>query len=247
MANLKTSISFGLVNIPIVINPVIKNNDTAFNQLHKKCKHRIKYLKYCPVCKVQVKQKDIVRGYEYQKDDYVILTDEEFERLKTEDEKTIEIIAFVKLSEIDPIYFEKSYVINIEKKMKAYTLFKEALKKSKKVALAKTIIGTKFYYVILRLGEERIIMTTLYFDEEIHLGNLEEPSKITEKELDLALKLIDGLSAEFEPQKYIDEYQTKVKKALNEKIKGTEIKPVKSKKKKTITNLMEALEASLKA
>ena len=197
MANLKTSISFGLVNIPVVINPVIKNNDTSFNQLHKKCEHRIKYVKYCPVCKVEVKQKDIIRGYEYEKDEYITITDEEFSNLQVDEERTIEVIAFVKLSEIDPIYFEKSYVLNIDKKMKAYTLFKEALVKSKKVALAKTVIGSKFYYVILRLGENRIIMTTLYFEEEIRLGEVEEASKITDKELNMALKLIDNLSAKF--------------------------------------------------
>lgn len=247
MANLKTSISFGLVNIPVVINPVIKNNDTSFNQLHKKCEHRIKYVKYCPICKIEVKQNDIIRGYEYDKDEYITLTDEEFSNLQVDEEKTIEVVAFVKLNEIDPIYFEKSYVLNIDKKMKAYTLFKEALEKSKKVALAKTVIGTKFYYVILRLGENRIIMTTLYFEEEIRLGEVEEASKITDKELNMALKLIDNLSSKFEPENYIDEYQTKITKAIDKKIKGKEIKPIKGKKKKTINNLLEALEASLKA
>lgn len=247
MANLKTSISFGLVNIPVIINPVIKNNDASFNQLHKKCEHRIKYVKYCPVCKTEVKAKDIIRGYEYEDNEYITISDEEFKNLQVEEEKTIEVIAFVNLKEIDPIYFEKSYVLNIPKKMKAYTLFKEALERSKKVALAKTVIGSKFYYVILRLGIDRIIMTTLYFLEEIRLGEKEESSKVTEKEMDMALKLIDNLSAKFEPEKYIDEYQEKIAKAIDAKVKGKEIKPVKGKKKKTINNLLEALEASLKA
>lgn len=247
MANLKTSISFGLVNIPVVINPVIKNNDASFNQLHKKCEQRIKYVKYCPVCKTKVKQKDIIRGYEYEDNEYITISDEEFKNLQIDAEKTIEVIAFVNLKEIDPIYFEKSYVLNVPKKMKAYTLFKEALEKSKKVALAKTVIGSKFYYVILRLGEDRIIMTTLYFLEEIRLGEKEESSKVTDKELDMALKLIDNLSAKFEPEKYVDEYQDKIAKAIDAKVKGKEIKPVKGKKKKTIGNLLEALEASLKA
>lgn len=246
MANLKTSISFGLVNIPVIINPVIKNNDTSFNQLHKKCENRIKYVKYCPHCKVEVKQKDIIRGYEYEKDEYITITNEEFQNLQTDDEKTMEVIAFVKLNEIDPVYFEKSYVLNIPKKMKAYSLFKEALEKSKKVALVKTVIGSKFYYAILRLGENHLIMTTLYFQEEINLGLVEEKSKITEKELNMALKLIDSLTAKFEPEKYIDEYQEKISDAIDKKIKGKEIKPIKGKKKKTINNLLEALEASLK-
>ena len=113
----KTSISFGLVNIPVEMNPVIKNNDINFNQLHKKCLSRIKYVKYCPHCKKDVKQNDIIRGYEFKKDDYVTLTNEEFNKLKAEDEKTIEIIGFVNLNEIDPIYFEKSYVLKTNSKI----------------------------------------------------------------------------------------------------------------------------------
>ena len=146
----KTSISFGLVNIPVAINPIIKNNDISFNQLHKKCNSRIKYVKYCPHCKKEVKQADIIRGYEYQSDKYITLTDEEFDRLKSEDEKTIEVVGFINLNEVDPVYYEKSYVVTVNNKNKAYSLFKEALLKTKKVALAKTVIGTKFYYVILR-------------------------------------------------------------------------------------------------
>ena len=148
----KTSISFGLVNIPVQINPIIKNNDISFNQLHKKCGSRIKYVKYCPHCKKEVKQTDIVKGYEYEDNEYITLTNEEFDNLKSEDEKTIEVVGFVDLKEIDPVYFEKSYVVETNSKSKAYTLFKDALLKTKKVALAKTVIGTKFYYVVLRLS-----------------------------------------------------------------------------------------------
>ena len=93
----KTSISFGLVNIPVEMNPIIKNNDVAFNQLHKKCLSRIRYVKYCPHCKKEVKQSDIIRGYEYKEDQYITFSDEEFDKLKSEDEKIIEIIGFVSL------------------------------------------------------------------------------------------------------------------------------------------------------
>ncbi len=246
MANIKTTISFGLVNIPVLLNPIIKNNDTAFNQLHKKCGHRIKYIKYCPVCKKEVKPNEIIKGYEYIDNEYVTLTEEELDKLKVENDKTIEIIAFVKLKEIDPIYFEKSYVLNIDKPEKAYTLFKNALKKTGKVALAKTVINSKFYYVILRFGENQIIMTTLYFQEEIKLEEPLKDVKTTTKEMDLAIKLIDQLSGKFEPDKYVDEYQTRIKEAIDKKVAGKEIKSVKTKKPKNIANLLEALEKSLK-
>ncbi len=242
----KTSISFGLVNIPVVINPIIKNNDISFNQLHKKCLSRIKYVKYCRHCKKEVKQTDIIRGYEYQKDKYITISDEEFNNLKSEDEKTIEIVGFIDLKEIDPIYFEKSYIISIATKSKAFSLFKEALLKTKKVALAKTVIGTKFYYVILRLNNDNLIMSTLYFEEEVIIPDAVAESKYTKKELDLAVELINSLNMKFKPEELIDEYQTKIKDAIDAKIEGKKIKVPKKKSEKSIKDLMTALEMSLK-
>ena len=242
----KTSISFGLVNIPVEINPIIKNNDIAFNQLHKKCLSRIRYVKYCPHCKKEVKQTDIIRGYEYKNDQYVTLTNEEFNNLKSEDEKIIEIIGFVNLSEIDPIYFEKSYIIRTSTKSKAFSLFKEALLKTKKVALAKTVIGTKFYYVTIRLMDNSLIMNTLYFDEEVVIPDEVADAKFTKKELDLAVQLINSLKVKFKPEEYVDEYQEKIKEVLKQKEDGKAVKKPKAKNTKNIKDLMTALELSLK-
>lgn len=242
----KTSISFGLVNIPVVINPIIKNNDVSFNQLHKKCLSRIKYVKYCSHCKKEVKQSEIIRGYEYEKDKYITLSDEEFNNLKSEDEKTIEIVGFINLKEIDPVYYEKSYVVSVNNKSKAYSLFKDALEKTKKVALAKTVIGTKFYYVILRLSEGIMVMNTLYFEEEVVMPEAVVEAKYTKKELDLAVELINSLDMKFVPAELVDEYQTKIKKAIDLKIDGKEIKKTKKKNEKSIKDLMTALEMSLK-
>lgn len=242
----KTSISFGLVNIPVEMNPVIKNNDINFNQLHKKCLSRIKYVKYCPHCKKDVKQNDIIRGYEFKKDDYVTLTNEEFNKLKAEDEKTIEIIGFVNLNEIDPIYFEKSYVLKTNSKSKSFSLFKEALNKTKRVAIAKTVIGTKFYYVVIRLMKDALIINTLYFEEEVAIPDEVADAKFTKKELDLAVQLINSLKVKFKPEEYIDEYQEKVKEALRAKEMGKKVKAPKARNTKTIKDLMTALELSLK-
>lgn len=242
----KTSISFGLVNIPVNINPVIKNNDISFNQLHKKCLSRIKYVKYCPHCKKEVKQADIIKGYQYEEDNYITLTEEEFDKLKSEDEKTIEIIGFVDLKEIDPVYYEKSYVVNANSKSKAYSLFKTALARTKKVALAKTVIGTKFYYVILRFNDNNIIMNTLYFLEEVVIPENVVDVKFTAKELDLAIELITSLNMKFKPEELIDEYQTKIKDAIDDKIDGKTIKKPRKKQEKNIKDLMTALEMSLK-
>ncbi len=246
MANLHSNISFGLVNIPVLLNPIIKNNDTSFNQLHLKCGHRISYIKYCSYCKKDVKEADIIKGYQYEKNKYVTFLKSELDKLKPENDKEIEIISFVPIKEVDPSFFEKSYVLEVDGKGKAYHLFCEALKKSKLVAVAKTVIGSKFYYCILRFYNSNIIMTTLYFDEEIDIPNKEMHSKIDDKELDLAMKLISSLKGKFTPQKYKDEYQDNIKEAIQDKIDGKQIKNNKRKTKKQITDLMEALEKSLK-
>ena len=176
----------------------------------------------------------------------MVFSKEELNKLRPENEKEMEIISFVPLKEIDPAYFEKSYVINIEGKGKAYYLFCEALKKSKLVAIAKTVISSKFYYCVLRYMNNEIIMTTLYFEEEVNMPLDDASYKVDEKELNLALKIIESLKGKFEPQKYKDEYQDNIKKAINDKIEGKQVKGNKKNKKKRINDLMEALEKSLK-
>ena len=220
MPNIQSSINFGLVNIPVRVNPIIRNNDTSFNQLHDKCFSRINYIKFCPKCNTKIKETEIIKGYQYEKDDYIVFEKEELNKLKPENEKEIDIISFVSLDEIDPIY--------------------------KLVALAKTVIGSKFYYVILRFSNQNIIMTTLYFEEEVNIRKDEVNHNINDKELELAMKLITSLKGKFEPDKYKDEYQNNIKKAIEDKVNGKKVKGVKKKSKKQISDLMEALEKSLK-
>lgn len=246
MANFHSSISFALVDIPIVMNPIIKNNDASFNQIHKKCGKRISYVKYCPHCKKNIKENEIIKGYEYEDNEYVIFDKDELNKLKPENDHEIEIISFVNIRDIDPYYFEKSYVLGSTGKGKSYNLFCEALKKSKLVALCKTVLNGKFYYCILRFNKNNIIMTTLYFEEEINIEEEVKNIEVNNKELDLALKLIDNLKGSFEPNKYKDEYQDNIKNAINLKLEGKTVKGKKKKDKKHIKNLMEALEKSLK-
>lgn len=246
MPNIHSSINFALVNIPVIINPIIRNNDTSFNQLHEKCGSRVNYIKFCPKCNIKVKEQDIIKGYQYESEKYITFDKEELNKLKPENEKEIEIISFIPINEVDPIYFEKSYDIDAEGKGKAYYLFCEALKKSKLVALAKTVIGSKFYYCILRFNNQNIIMTTLYFEEEVNVRKDQGDYKIKPEELDLAMKLINSLKGKFEPSKYKDEYQDNIRNAIMDKIDGKKIKGNKKKNKKQISDLMEALEKSLK-
>lgn len=246
MASIKKAISFGLVNIPVELNTVVINNDTSFNQLHKKCGSRIKYQKICPNCNIEVKNQDIVKAYEYTADKYITFSDEDFDKLKLSNKEPIEIVSFINLDDVDPIFLEKSYYLTT-KTNKAFELFKEALKKENKVALAKTVIGTKFYYVILRLENNNFILNTLYFEEEINIEDENKTDiKFKKAEIDMAIKLIQAMSGKFEPQKYKDEYQDKIKKAIERKINGKEIIKTKDKPKESVTDLMQALKKSLK-
>ncbi len=245
MANIHSAISFGLVNIPIVYNPIIKNNDTSFHQLHKKCGSRIRYQKYCEHCKKIVKEVDLIKGYEYANGEYVTFTKEELSNMQVDSKDSIEIISFVKEDEIDPFYYEKSYILTSPKKSKAYSLFLEVLKKSKKIAVAKTSIGSKFYFVLIRFYEGNILMSTMYFEEEVSIPEATVESKFTKKELDLAMELVNHLSGHFEPENYKDEYQNQIKEAINEKIEG---KPMKKKVKKgrpSMKDLVTSLQKSL--
>lgn len=247
MPNIHSNISFALVNIPVIMNPIIKNNDTSFNQLHTKCLNRIKYLKYCPHCKKNVKETEIVKGYAYLKDEYIVFEKKELDKLKPENEKLIDVIGFVNISEIDPTYYQKSYYLKTDSKSKAYYLFVEALKKTKKVALAKTVLGNKFYYCIIRFAYDCMVLTTLYFAEEVNIPSGEkEVKKIIPKEMDLAVKLIQSMQVKFTPEKYLDEYQNNIKKAIDTKLKGKKISSVKRKPRTQVNDLLTALEKSLK-
>ena len=245
MANIHSAISFGLVNIPIVYNPIIKNNDTSFNQLHKKCGNRIRYQKYCEHCKKVVTEADLIKGYEYEKGEFVTFTKEELANMQIDAKDSIEIISFVPENEIEPFYYEKSYVLTTPKKAKAYSLFLEVLKKTKKVAVAKTAIGSKFYYCLLRYLEGNILMSTIYFEEEVHLPEQVVEAKFTKQELDLAMKLVEQLSGHFSPSIYKDDYQNQIKEAIEEKIEGKEIPKKVKKKKPSMKDLVTSLQKSL--
>ena len=245
MNGIHSNISFGLVNIPIIMTPIIKNNDTTFNQLHKKCNHRINYIKYCKTCKKEVKESEIIKGYEFDKGKYIVFDKKELDILKPENDHEIEVVSFIDMNEVPLVYFEKSYYLYADNKSKAYNLFYEVLNKTKMVALAKCVLNSKFYYVILRFTKDGIIMTTLYFDEEINIPEKDISKKADDKELSLAIKLVNSMKGTFEPEKYKDEYQNNIKKAINDKLKGKTIKGKIKTNKSQIKNLMEALEKSL--
>jgi DNA end-binding protein Ku len=248
----KGSISFGLVNIPIKLHTATEDKDIKLRTLHKKCHSPVKYEKVCSVCEEELQPDDIVKAYEYTKGKYVVLEDEEIESLRKENEdKAVEIIDFVKMEEIDPIYYNRSYYMSPnEGGGKAYSLLRKALKESQKVGLAKIIIRAKEQLAIVRVYENTLVMETIHFPDEVR-SSADVPSvpaedKVTEKELDTAIMLIDQLTTEFKPEKYTDDYRTALLELIESKRTGQETVTAKEKEPVTnVTDLMAALQASI--
>lgn len=248
----KGSISFGLVNIPIKLHSATEDKDIKLRTLHKKCHSPIKYEKVCPVCDEEVKQEEVVRAYEYTKGKFVVLEDEDFAKLKKENEdKAVEIIDFVKMAEIDPVYYDRSYYMSpSEGGGKAYSLLRRALQESGKVGIAKIIIRSKEQLAVIRVYENSLVMETIHFPDEVRpasdIPNVPSEDKITDKELDTAIMLIDQLTTTFEPEKYTDDYRTALIDLIESKRTGKEVVMVTEKEEKSnVTDLMAALQASI--
>lgn len=248
----KGSITFGLVNIPIKLHSATEDRDIKLRTLHKECHSPIKYEKVCPVCNVEVKPEEIVKAYEYTKGKFVVLDEEELEKLKKDkEEKAVEIIDFVKIEEIDPIYFDRSYYMSPgDNGSKAYSLLRKALSEAGKVGLARIMIRSKEQMAVIRVYENTLVMETIHYPDEVRsaidVPNVPAENKITKKELDTAILLIDQLTTEFEPAKYTDEYRTALMELIDSKRTGQEVVTAAQKEEKSnVTDLMAALQASI--
>ena len=245
MAKTYSTVSFGLVSIPVSISTAVLDNDMRFHQYHKKCLERIKYQKYCPHCKKILKDSEIIKGYD-EEDELIFFEKNELDTLKPENDGDIEIVSFVPLKEIEPKYYQKTYFLLPLKKNKAYFILWQVLNKQKYVALCKMVFHNKFTYAILRCSEDIFLITTLFFEEEMKDVPVVSSPKLGNKELELASLLVDKMKGNFEPDKYKDEYQNSLLKAIKDKAKGKKMKKSKKKKTQDISSLMEALEKSLK-
>lgn len=245
------AISFGLVSIPVKLYVATSSQAPSFHLLHAKCGNRIRQQRVCPVDNEVVERDQLVKGYEFAKDQYVRVTDDELKALEGEASEAIEISEFVPLSKVDPIYFERSYYLGPDKGgEKAYRLLTDTMTQAGKVALAKFVMRGKENLVIVRAAQKGLMMHTMYFANEVR--NFDEipkgeSAKITGAETSLAIRLIDELSNdEFEPEKYHDEYSERVLNLVNEKAEGKEItlaQPVAQRGQ--VIDLMAALKESL--
>ncbi|MBU8907427.1 Ku protein [Desertibacillus haloalkaliphilus] len=246
----KGSISFGLVHIPIKLYAATEDKDIKMRSLHKECHTPIKYEKVCPSCGKELAADDIVKGYEYEPGKYVIIEDEELENLKAEQNKSVEIIDFVKLDEIDPVYFNKSYFVGPnEHGEKPYMLLKNAIEQSGKIGLAKITIRSKEQLAAVRAYKNALILETIHYPDEVRQVNqvpgVPEDIELNEKEMETAVQLIEQLSTTFEPEKYTDDYRSKLMELIQAKIAGNEGTVAQEAPERNVVDLMEALQASI--
>lgn len=237
----------GLVLILIGMYKATQDRDIHFNQLDKESKARIKYKKYCSHCGKEVTANDIIKGYEYEKDKYVVMTDDELEKIKTRKDKTIHIIQFAKMSEVNMIYYEKDYyAVPDTGAEKAYELLRQSLLSQKKVAIAKTVMGTNEKLLVLYPTKEGIIVKTLFYHDEIAAMPKAVPKmKLDENELNMAKMLIENMTKPFKAEEFRDEYQVRLREAIMKKIQGQEVVAVESSGPSNVIDLMEALQKSL--
>lgn len=248
----KGSISFGLVNIPVKMYAATEDKDIRFRYLHKECQTPVKMVRTCPHCKREVSWDEVVKGVEYSKGKYVILEDDDLKALAPDANRAIEIIDFVELKEIDPIYFAKSYYLGAQdENNRAYALLRQALKESGKIGVAKVTIRSKQSMAVIRVYGESLVMETIFYPDEVRdykqIPYIPAESELPEKELKMAVQLIEQLSTPFDPEKYKDDYRTALEVMIEKKIGEEDTVEAPAGRPEKVVDLMEALQASLAA
>ena len=245
------TISFGLVTVPIRLYAASESESAvSFNLLHEKCHSRLKQQYICPKDDEIVTRDQMVKGYEFAKDQYVVFSDEEIKSMGEEASKTIEITEFVPLAKVDPIYFEGAYYLGPDKGgEKAYRLLSEAMRQTGRCALAKWAARGKQYLTLMRPIDNGIIMQVLHYSDEVRPFS-EIPvgdAVVKEPELKLAVQLIEQIATdEFKPETYVDEVRGRYHEAIQRKVEGQEVSAAAPEAPKgQIIDLMEALKASL--
>jgi len=246
------TINFGLVTIPVKLFTAVRENELHFNQLHSKDKGRIRYQRVCETCGKEVPWEDIAKGYEYEKGDYVILSDEDLKQANVEATQSIDIAQFVDLTEIDPKFFEKPYYLEPEKKGRhAYALLRDALAKSGKVGIARVVIRSREHLAALKPNGTALLLEIMHFaDELVDVDDLNIPDKTEApipNEMKAAQMLIGSMTSPFKPAEYRDKYREDVLEMIEARAKG---KPAKKAGKKVaapsnVVNLMDVLQRSL--
>jgi DNA end-binding protein Ku len=244
----KGHLTFGLISMPVRMFAAARGERISFNQLHKECHSRLKQPLFCPVCNRNVERSEIVKGYEYEKDQYVLFSEEELDKIEPPSARVMEILEFVKLSEMDPLYFDSSYYLSPEDAgVKAYQLLMMAMEQSGYGAIAKLTMHQREHIVIVRPGTKGMTLHTMFYSNEIRAAESVPTDKVEVKDQEkkLAQQLIESLAAPFDPQKYRDEYQENLRAMISAKLQGQQVTEVPQPHLAPVIDLMEALKKSL--
>jgi len=247
----KGAITFGMISIPVKLFGATESKDLAFNNLHKECKSRLKQKRWCPVDDREIFADEIVKAFEYSKDSYVEITDEDLEGLPVPSKHTIELTSFVSQAEIDPVYFERTYYLEPEQiGAKPYALLLRALKTKQVSAVAKVALRNKESLCVIRAADNNVLMLeTLYYPDEVRTADLPATPDVmvSQPELTMALSLVEMLQEPFDPKKYSDGYRTALLEMIEAKRNGNEIVATPEAPAPQTVDLMAALRASLEA
>lgn len=242
-------ISFGLVSIPIKLAVAARRETISFNQLHKTDHSRVKQVLYCQAEDKPVERKDIVKGYEYEKDKYIVIDDEDLKQVQPKTAKIMEIVEFVKAKEVDPLYLESSYYVQPDEAgEKPYTLLFAAMQESGYSALARLTMHNREHLVMLRPGSKGLILHTLFYKDEIRGMNefRTDTSKVSEGEMKMALNLLEAMAGAYEPEKFKDNYREQLNTMIEAKAKGKKlVEAPHAQELAPVIDIMDALKRSL--
>ncbi|MFZ5634792.1 MAG: Ku protein [Bacillota bacterium] len=246
----KGAVSFGLIFVPVKMYAATEKKDVKFNYLHEKCRTPIQYRKYCPYCETEVPAEEVVRGYEYEKGKFVVMKEEDFERLPGEKTRSVEILDFVDLVEIDPIYYDKAYYLSPgEGGQKVYELLKRAMDQSNKVAVGRVVIRSKEALAVIRVTGDALVMNTMFYPDEVRnpkaIEELGYRVDLHDNEVKMAVRLVENLSSRFVPEKYTNRYREALMEAIQNKIAGQEVEIPVAPETAKVVDLMSALKASI--
>jgi DNA end-binding protein Ku len=223
----KGAITFGLVNIPVGLYPAEKKRELSFNMLDRRNLAPVGYKRVNRETGKEVPWEQVVKGYEYEHDKYVVLSDEDFRRANVEATQTVDIVSFVDAKEIAPIYFESPYYLApLKRGEKGYVLLRDALKRSGRAGVANVVIRTRQHLaLVVPMGEALVLIVMHYADEirpvdELGLDQLLKDAKPSSKEVDMALRLVEGMSEKWDPKRYRDTYREDILARVEEKVKA---------------------------
>ncbi|SFR01605.1 Ku protein [Desulfoscipio geothermicus] len=247
----KGAVTFGLIYVPVKMYAATEKKDVRFNYLHDKCNTPIRYTRYCPYCDEEVKNEEIIRGYEYEKGKYITITEDDLDSIAGEKNRSVDIIDFVDMQQIDPVYYDRSYYLAPgEGGNKVYELLRRAMQETGRAAVALITIRSRESLAIIRPTGKALIMETMFYADEVRavdkIDEIGGEVKLHDNELKMAVNLVNNLSTDFDPAKYTSAYREKLHEMIRAKIAGEAVveKPA-APAAENVVDLMSALKASI--